>query len=172
MLELELVELLALFGHLLSLGLIAFSHSLDHSLVQRLQIAVEQQLAFTLTGLALQDHSFGQLLTDLNDGVQAGHGVLEDHCDLVTTDLVESFLVDLQQVLAVVNDLTGLGDGIAGLNTQNCLGGNGLTGAGLANDGQSFALGQIEVDITDSLDFTVAGAEGNPQIFNRQFCFH
>ena len=85
---------------------------------------------------------------------------------------MECLLIDLQQVLAVVNDLTGFGDSIAGLDAQDRLGGNGLAGTGLTHDSQSFALGQIEADVTDSLNFTVAGAEGDPQILNMQFCLH
>ena len=168
-LELELVE-----GGAVGLDLLGTvsAAGLSHILVQGLQVAVEEQLALLLTCLALQDHGLGQLLADLDDGVQAGHGILEDHGDLITADLVERLLIDLQQILTVIDDLAGLIDGITGLDAKDGLGGDGLTGAGLTDDGQSLALGQLEIDAADRLDLTVAGTERDAKIFNMQFGFH
>ena len=67
---------------------------------------------------------------------------------------------------------TGFGDGVGGLDTQNSLGGNGLTGAGLTHDGQSLALGQIEADVTHCLNLTVGSTEGNAKVSNLQFILH
>ena len=63
-------------------------------------------------------------------------------------------------------------DVFAGKNAQDRLRGNRLTGAGLANDGQRFALGQIEVDASNCLHLTVRSAEGDGQISDLQFIFH
>ena len=53
----------------------------------------------------------GKLIADTDDGVQGGHGVLEDHGDFVAPDLVEVLLGNFQQVLTVIDDLAGLHDG-------------------------------------------------------------
>ena len=168
-LHLKLVELLAQVIECLAGSLTV---GLGHSHVQLVQIVLEVALGLLLTCLALQDHCLGQLLTDLDNGVQGGHGVLEDHGDLIAADLVEGLLVDLQQILTIIDDLTGLGDGVGSLNTQNGLGGNRLTGTGLTNDGKGLALSQIEADVADSLNLAVAGAERDLKISDRQFCFH
>ena len=164
MLELKLVELLALGGDLGGPGLVV--GGLDHGFIEDLQIAVEVAAALLLAGLALKEHGLGELTADLYDGVQAGHGVLEDHGDLVAADLVELLLRDLQQILAVIDDLTALGDGVGGLDAHDGLGSNGLAGAGLTHDGQGLTLGQVEADVTHSLDLAVGGAERNAQVTN------
>lgn len=105
-------------------------------------------------------------------GFRLDMGSWEDHGDLVAADLVELLLGDFQKVLAVINDLSGLGEGIGRLDAQDGLGGNGLTGAGLAHDRQGLALCQVEIDATDSLNLTVAGTEGDPQVSYLQFRFH
>ena len=172
MLELKLVEVLAHLGEPGSLFGVIGGQRLDHGGIQRLQGIVEISAALPLAGLAFQEHRLGQLAADLDNGVQAGHGVLEDHGDLVAPNLVELLLADLQQVLAVIDDLAGLGDGVVGLNAQNCLGGHGLAGAGLAHNGQGLALGQVKVNTPNSLNLTVGGAEGDPQVAHLQFGFH
>ena len=129
--------------------------------LQDLQQTVELVLGFLAAGLVLQQHRLGDLLADLNDGVQAGQGVLEDHGDRVTTDLAHILLGDLQKILAVIDDFTGFRNGVAGLDTQNSLGGNRLTGTGLTNDGQGLAPLQVEGDVTDSLQGTAGGTEGD-----------
>ena len=85
---------------------------------------------------------------------------------------MELLLGDFQEVLAVINDLSGLGEGVGRLNAQDGLGGHGLTGAGLAHDRQGLAFSQVEINATDSLNLTVAGTEGDPQVSYLQFRFH
>ena len=77
---------------------------------------------------------------------------------------MELILGDLEQILTVVDDLTVLHDGVTGENTQDGLGGDRLTRAGLAHDGQGLTLGEVEADAADGLHFTVGGTEGDGQI--------
>ena len=88
--EFEGVEILAHFGE----GRLFLGQGLAGALVQMLEEAVEGIPALPLAGLALEDHGLRQLPADLDDGIQAGHGVLEDHGDLVAPDLVKILLGD------------------------------------------------------------------------------
>ena len=71
----------------------------------------------------------------------------------------------MKKILSVINDFAVLDNGVTCQNTKNCLGGNGLTGTGLANDGESLAPFQIKGDITDGFQRTIGGTEGDPQVF-------
>ena len=159
MLQLKLLELL-------QSGCAGGDASGVHLLLQGLEHGVHLGLGLPAGGLVLQQHGLGQLLADAHDGVQGGQGVLEDHGDLIATDPVELVLADLQQVLAAVEDLTAIDDGVAGQDAHDGAAGNGLTGAGLTNDGEGLALVQIKADIPNGLHLTIAGPEGNSQIFN------
>ena len=172
MLELELIKILAQPGKLLGFAGVSAGLGGNHGVVQSLQVSVEQTAALPLTGLALQQHGFGELLADFHNGVQAGHGVLEDHSNLVAANLVESLLIDFQQILAIIDNLAGFRNGVARLDTQDSPGGHGLTGAGLTHDGQGLALGQVKIDVADCVYHTVGGTEGNPQVFYRQLILH
>ena len=90
----------------------------------------------------------------------------------VAADLVEILLVDLHQVLAVVDDLAALGDGVLGEDAHDGSRRDGLAGTGLADDGQRLALLKVEADVSHRLDRTVVGAEGDDQVFDFQFLSH
>ena len=158
-LELKAVEILAFLGKIGFFTGVFRTEGTIGALLQIFQVGVERNAAFLLAGLALQDHGLRQLLADLDDRVQAGHGVLEDHGDLVAADLVEILLGDLQKILAVIDDLAGFGDRVARLDTQDGLAGHGLAGAGLADDGEGLALRKVEIDAAHGLDLAVGGAE-------------
>ena len=171
MLVLELIEILALLREYGSLGGVACGDRFDHALVEGGHETVEGLTALLLASLALQEHCLGKLTTDLNDGVQRGHGILEDHGDLIAADLVELVLGDLQKILTVVDDLAVLHDGVTGQNTQNCFGSDRLTRTGFAYDSQGLALGQVEADTADSLYLTIGGTEGDGQIIYMKLVF-
>ena len=137
-----------------------------HRLLQILQHAVQVVAILPLTGLALEDHGLRELLADPNDGVQGAHGILEDHGDLVAADLVEVLLRDLQKILAVIDDLAALDDGVAREYAQDGFGGYGFAGTGLADDRQRFALIQIKIDIPNGMDASVGSTEGDRQPSN------
>ena len=50
----------------------------------------------------VQHKGFGNLEPDREDGVERGHGVLEDHRDPVAADLPDLFVRYLEQVLAIL----------------------------------------------------------------------
>ena len=145
-----------------------------HCLIQTFQTVGQFFSAFPAVGLILQQHGLGQLLADTHDGIQAGQGVLEHHGDFVAADMVEVLFADLQQVFSVIEDLAALHNGIGSGYAQNGLAGGGLARAGLAHDGQCLTLVQVEGDITNRLQLSVDGAEGDRQIFDLKllFCTH
>ena len=145
-----------------------------HCLIQTFQTVGQFFSAFPAVGLILQQHGLGQLLADTHDGIQAGQGVLKDHGDFVAADMVEVLFADLQQVFSVIEDLAALHNGIGSGYAQNGLAGGGLARAGLAHDGQCLTLVQVEGDITNRLQLSVDGSEGDRQIFDLKllFCTH
>ena len=164
-LELEGVEVLAKLLDLLfcklfdsltcEVGVAVLCNSLRHCLLKKTKCGIESVTASLLSCLALKEHSLSKLITNLHNGVKRGHGILEDHSDFITTDLVEVLLADLEKILTVVNDLTGLDDSVTCKNTKNGLGGYGLTGAGLTNDSESFTLVKVKIDISNGLNLAV-----------------
>ena len=81
-------------------------------------------------------------------------------------------LGNAQQILAIIQDLAALHDGVAGQNADDGLGGDGFAGAGFAHDGKRFAPFQIKGDIADGLQGAVGGAEGDPQVFHFKNLIH
>ena len=53
-------------------------------------------------------HRLGNLIPHRNDRVQACHGVLEDHGDVLAADLAQLLGAHFQQIFPVVQDLAGL----------------------------------------------------------------
>ena len=58
-----------------------------------------------LGGLAVEQDALGDLFAHGVDGVQGGHGLLEDHGDLIAPDLLHLPLRELEQVPALKEDL-------------------------------------------------------------------
>ena len=81
---------------------------------------------FLLRSALVLDQWFSNLLADLHGRVQRSHWVLEDHGDLVTTDLLPFLFGNLQQVLAVEKDLPAHDLGVLGQKADDAPGGNGL----------------------------------------------
>ena len=98
MLELEGVELFAHFLDLCGLCGIAVCKCGDHIFLEKCEIAVKCGAASLLACLALEEHCLGKLITDSHNGVKAGKGILEDHCDFIAADLIEFVLGDLEKI--------------------------------------------------------------------------
>ncbi len=74
---------------------------------------------------------------------------------------VQNVLRHAQQILAVVEDFAALDDGIARQDADDGLGGDGLAGAGFADDGQRLAALQVKGNIAHGLQRAAGGAEGD-----------
>ena len=107
------------------------------------------------------------LLADLLQRVQAGHGVLHDHGDLFAADAQPVFLGELGHVTALVHDGTA-GDLTVDIqHTDEGLGENGLARAGLAHDGKGLAVVQVQRALADRVQLFAAQAKGDLHVFGR-----
>ena len=116
--------------------------------------------SFCLRNILVQHDGFRDLITNGQNGVQSGHGILEDHGNVVTTHSFQLGIIHLQNVLAVQDDGTLLDlSGRVGNQVQNGHSGGGLTSAGLTNQTQGLLLTDGEVHTVDSLNTAVVGFE-------------
>jgi hypothetical protein len=110
-----------------------------------------------------------ELEPDREDGVQRGQRVLEHHGDPVGPDDAPILVGELEQVDALVADLTA-GD-VAGRRVDNAhdgLGGHALAAAGLAEDGEGLPLVHGERHALHGLGQADAGPEFHLQVLDLQ----
>ena len=90
--------------------------------------------------LFVGQNRFGHLVADGIDGVEGGHGFLEDHGDLVAPDVVHLPFCLFQQILSVQKDFSF--HHAAGIfqKLHDGHGGHALTAAGLPDQSYSFAF--------------------------------
>ena len=87
-------------------------------------------------------------------GIEAGHGVLEYHRDLIAAKLMEILLAHLEKILSVVYYLAAVDYGVAGKNAHYRPVGNGFSASGFADKGKSFSPVKVKADITHRLDLS------------------
>ena len=167
-LDLKLVEVAALLG-VAGGGLLA--ECLVHAVVEALERRVEADARLLLAELALDEHGLGHLLAHTHDGVERGEWILEDHGDFVAADLVEVLFGDLHEILAVIDDLTALFDGVGGEDAEDGARRDRLARTRLTHDGERFALIELEADIADGLDLAVGRPEGDLEVVDLEFDF-
>ena len=134
-----------------------------------------------LGGLVMPDHALHDLLADGHGGVQAGHGVLEDHRDPLAVDVAADVAGFHFQnvhggggavvVAVVVYDAAAVHHTVGGQDTHGRLEGDGLAAAALAHHRQGGAPGQVNVHAADGVHRACAGLEGDGQIPNGQYGF-
>ena len=120
-------------------------------------------------------HRLGDLVPDGFQGVEAGHGVLHDHGDLVAPDLEPVlFLFQGRQPdrLAVVGAEIvdgALGDGAVGVQqAHEGLGEHRFARAALAHDGQHFALADVQVNAPDGVEHPAPEVEADVEVPGRE----
>ena len=84
--------------------------------------------------------------------VQGGHGLLEDHGDLVAADVVHLLVGAVENVFAVEGDAAAFNIAVAVQQLDNAHGGHALAGAGLTYNAQGFAGVQGIGHVVDGLD--------------------
>jgi hypothetical protein len=91
---------------------------------------------------------FGDLGAYLHDGVEGGHGFLEDHGDRASAVAAHAFFGEGEEVFSgksnVSSDLRGRGE-----EAQEGEGGGGFAGAGLSDQAEGFAGGDFEGEVLD-----------------------
>src|SRR5688500_15933696 len=106
----------------------------------------------------MQLERFGDLTADSEHRIQAGHGVLEDHRDVVPADPADVVVVHLQDVLAVEHDRAL--DDLAGRlrdESHERERGHGFAATGLAHDAQRLAGGDLARHSVDSTNVARTG---------------
>ena len=104
------------------------------------------------------------LAADPVDRVERGHRVLEDHRDPLAAHLLQLRVARVQQLrVAQLHRALDLGVGRAG-EADDRLRGDALARAGLADDRQHFARGEVEADPVDRLQQAAFGREADPQV--------
>ena len=91
--------------------------------------------------------------------VERGRRLLEDHADPVAADLAHVLARELEQVLAVEQDLARVHVARAGDEPHDRQAGHALAAAGLADEAHDLAAVDMEVDAVDRADQAVAGLE-------------
>ncbi len=110
--------------------------------------------------MVLKKH-LGHLLSHGNQGIQGGHGVLEDHGDLFAAYLAHPLPGRSYQLFAVKADGgTLLNPGRIRKQMQDGHGGYALAAAGLPHNAQDFALSHGEAHTPYRLDLSVACHKG------------
>ena len=129
-------------GELVGIGLHALGRRGDTDPVQQFHHLRSCGLRVQTT---VQAQTLGDLVTHAKHGVQAGHGFLEDHCNLAATQLAHGFFWLGQQVLAIKQDLAA---DTAGLRwwqqTHHRQRGHAFATTRLAHQAQCFTGGELQ----------------------------
>ena len=121
-------------------------------------------VAASLVELEVQLQGLGHLLADGEHRVQRGHRLLEDHRDAVTANLADLVFVELEEVLALEEHLTG--NDAAGRDRDQLEEGEGadaLAAAALAHECEGFAFLDVVGDAVHGLDQAFFGIEVGPE---------
>ena len=101
---------------------------------------------------------------DLHDGVQAGHGLLKDHGDLGSSNIAE-LIFRITGEFIPVKEYTAFCDlGCRRKQSHDRAGGHALAAAGLADNADDLAAGDLERDIVYRLDQAVIRLNADAQM--------
>ena len=104
----------------------------------------------------------------LEDRVHGGHGILEDHRDLLAPDLLHLRVGGLGQVAPLVEDPAARDAARALEQPHHAEHRHRLTGARLADDAQRFPGIEVEGDAVDGFDHPVLGGKDGVEILDLQ----
>src|SRR5574341_1689467 len=108
----------------------------------------------------------GNLLTDLEYGVEAGFGLLEEHRDPVATDMDHLLFIQLGQILPTKPDFPT--HNLAGPIDQphNGQRRDALAAARFAHNAERLTLLQLNVYAVNRLDYAFVGKKVGLEVFN------
>ncbi len=117
----------------------------------------------------VQVDGLGNLLSHRERRVHRRHRFLEDHRDPVAANRPHARRAQLEQVLAIEQDLAGFdAPRRAGDQAEDGQRGHALPRAGLADDGQRLAGGDVERDLVHRRDHAAVGAKTRGQLLHLQ----
>ena len=99
-------------------------------------------------------------------GIQAGHGLLEDHGDGVSANVVQFVHGELCELPSLKIDLPGLYISIVVKQAQDAHGGDGFPRAGFSHHAQGFSCLQGVGHVVDSLYDSPFGLKIGFQVFD------
>src|SRR5581483_8746996 len=140
-------------------------------LSEHLHAAIERLLARDLLVLEVHLH---QLHADAEDRIERGHRLLENHADVVATDLADGLVIELQQIASLEEDLAGHDFSRWIRNeTEHAQRRDALSRPGFADQPEHFALVDRQVDAIDGLGHSGFGVEVGSQTTDlQQGCAH
>lgn len=123
---------------------------------------------FAGDGFVVDAQGFCELGADFHEGIQRGHGLLEDEADASAAQAAEGFFVCIEDGCAVEGDarvlsVTGT---IFGQEAHEGHGGNGFAGTGFADEGEGFAFGDFEADVAHGVDGFFVELEADVEVFD------
>ena len=119
--------------------------------------------------LVVEGKGLLDLLADGLQGVERGHGVLEDHGDALAADGDPFlFLLELGEIHPAVFDGAVVDPAVIVQKAHEGLRKNRLAGAGLAHDGEALTLIKIQADAPDGGEDLAAEVELDHQILDAE----
>ena len=110
---------------------------------------------------------FADLIADGKNRIERGHRLLEDHRDLVASDLAHLLVTELEQILAAVDDLAA--DNFPRRRRDqphDRQRSDALAAAGLADQPKSLALVDLEANAVDGAYFAFRCEERSLEVFD------
>ena len=120
---------------------------------------------FVALDVEMESERLGELVHNLEVGIERGHGILEDHGDALASNGAQVFLVFSQEVDAVEECFAGVNFSRRfGDESEEGVAGDGFSRAGLSNDAESFTFLDGKGDVFDRVDNAVAGMKSGGEI--------
>ena len=108
------------------------------------------------------------LMPDREERIQSRRGILKDHRDLASAQVLQSLLVERDQVDIFQPDFAGTDTGIAGEQAHDAIGDGGFSAARFADQAKDLATLQVESDIGNRLQPAAAALELGAEVAYRQ----
>ena len=155
-------------------------HALPHPTRELVRIVVDslvgagdsdclKQLERPLTSfgprdVAVEQHGLVELLADRVHRVQRRHRILEDHRDVVASQVAQLAAAHLEEVVALEEGLAARDRASLVVQPHDREARDALAAAGLAHDPERLPLLDLERDPVNCFDDTVVRAEARPQV--------
>jgi hypothetical protein len=116
------------------------------------------QVCLRTTEMEMKPEHFGDLVSNGEDGVERGHGFLEDHGDLLTPDLLHLLLRKGEEICPFEEDLTPFVATERGRDqSHNGESGDAFAATGFSNDTQNLASLYLKINPCHGFEGTCRG---------------
>jgi len=118
-----------------------------------------------LAALCVQQYRLGYLAAYGENGVEAGHGILEDYGAALAPEILHLGFAPAGYILAFIEYLAAGYTAVVGQYLHDGVGGDALAGAGFAHYAQHLSGVQVEGYAVYRLHLAVVGGKGGVQVF-------